>query len=235
MNRIRVLLNYVMQLLTVFSLSPAIHANILQLNASVATAHIVRGIDVSNGHPAAYLGLDWSLANGIYAGGECYRTGADDKHFLATGCVSYMGYFVRRSQGQAVEASLSYHDYQLDYFGTWDYLELEFGWHFTKSLRAAIATSDDWHGRGFGSVRVQGESEFKVANKTRFELIAGVLALQSNAPENYFEYIEANLRYSNSRWRAAIGLFFQDKNIEPIIRFSTESAEVLFRLDYQIY
>ena len=210
-------------------------ADVFEVSTTFASGHFVRGVDVTDSQPVLFLNADYSFDGGLFAGAECYQSNAEEEVSLARACQANIGYFKPLLNNQALEFSLAYADYQRRRGSQWDYFKVGLDWHLNQNLLVSFSASDDWFGRGFSSLAIDAGYRHRLTDNISAIAKGGMLVLEGNAPENYFEYFEVGLQFSKSRWSVGINAFLTDDDISSVARFETDRSGIKLNLSYQLY
>ena len=216
------------------SVEPA-RADVIQVNASLATGHFVRGVDLTNDRPAVFLGVDWSLDNGVFSGAECYRSDLDDQPGLKRGCQFYLGYFLPLNKQQAISLSLRHSDYVSSPFAEWDYTELAVDWHPNRNTTLSVSATDDWLGRGHSMVALNGSIQRAISQRINASLGAGVMQFESSADIDAVGFASIGVSYEQSRWSTSLSATAIDRDIRQLTHFALDQPEINLTLSYRLY
>lgn len=210
-------------------------ADALEVTATLASGHFVRGVDATNDQPVVSLRADYSFNSGYFVAAECYRSTNREKASLPQACQLNAGYFKLLEDNQAVEFSIAYNDYREIAASQWDYAELTGSWHLNRNLTFSLSASDDWFGRGFASMAGDVAYRYHINHKLSARMRAGLLVLENRAPENYFEHIELGLHYAKARWGIGVSAMLVDSDIRRMTHFDLDQPELNINISYQLY
>jgi len=91
--------------------SQVVLADVFQVNGGLSSGHFIDGFNVTDEQPIAFLGADWSLDNGAFAGTECYQSTSEEGESLSRGCHFFAGYFAKINDTQALTFELRRKEY----------------------------------------------------------------------------------------------------------------------------
>lgn len=211
------------------------HTAETQISIGVESNHFVEGLNLTDDNPALNLAIDVSFDHGTFFGGDCYRANVDRGAGLKSGCDYYLGYFKPLSKNQALTLSATHHDYQRTSGRQWDYTELSVEWHVSRKATLSVSATDDWFGRGFETVSLNGKFEYPLSASLSTILEGGIVNLESRAPIDSLEFGKLSLQHQHKRWTSKLSVIASDNDLRRMTRFDVDQPEIALSISYRLY
>lgn len=222
-------------LLLFFSSIEVVNADVLQINATVSSRQVERGLNLSDGQAVAALGFDWSAQQGQFAGLQCYQSHADDHESLPRGCQAYLGYFMPLKGAQALTFNLAHNDYARTRANRWNYTTAAIDWHVLRNATLSLGAVDDWLGRGSAVLFLDGSARYALTPEWSVNGRIGLMQFESSAALDSSELLELGLQYDRQRWSANLQASLTDREVQSITPFAAQRAQITLSVSYRLY
>ena len=211
------------------------YADVFQVNAGLSTGHFIEGINVTDRHPIAFLGADWSFDNGAFTGGECYQSSSDPDGSLSRGCHFFAGYFSQINENQAITFELRHKEYLISDGNFWRYFEGTVDWHFNKNVTLSARVSDDWLDQGYASVAFGADYSRPLSSTLTAYGLVDVMKFESVADVDYTEHYEFGIKYQKERLSIGLSAIFADPSLSEQIWFDVNENQLRLTVSYRLY